>query len=206
MERIEQQNSLGKMNKQDGRAAPENSSAADVMERPANQRVSHFDLKTFLRLPLRKGWRTVRDYRLLCSSHLIDPDWYRNTYNDVRNAEFDPVLHYLLYGAREGRNPGPLFDGVSYLQSNRDVETAGINPLVHYLRYGRAEGRLAGPLDSLTRPDAPVSRRSNESIGFINTERRLWFFIGDTLEWLKSHSSYRRWAGHHRAAAGFTPP
>jgi len=69
-----------------------------------------------------------------------------DAYPDVRVAGVDPLMHYLQYGATEGRDPGPLFDSQSYLRRYPDVQRAGINPLLHYLRHGTAEGRSAGPV------------------------------------------------------------
>ena len=54
-------------------------------------------------------------------------------YPDVAKAGTDPVVHYLRHGAREGRNPSPLFDTARYLVKHPDVYEAGINPLVHFL-------------------------------------------------------------------------
>src|SRR5207253_3258090 len=44
-------------------------------------------------------------------------------------------------GARERRQPHPLFDTEYYLATNPDVAASGINPLLHYLRYGWKEHR-----------------------------------------------------------------
>jgi hypothetical protein len=35
----------------------------------------------------------------------VDVEWYLNTYDDVKKAKIDPVLHYLKYGKFEGRSP-----------------------------------------------------------------------------------------------------
>ena len=56
-------------------------------------------------------------------------------------AGINPLVHYLTWGAAEGRDPSPLFDTSYYLKSNPDVAAAGINPLAHYLTWGAAEGR-----------------------------------------------------------------
>jgi FMN phosphatase YigB (HAD superfamily) len=73
-------------------------------------------------------------------SELFDADWYRTTY--VADLPLNQVArHYLREGAARGMNPGPLFDGVWYLNNNPDVAEAGANPLLHYLVSGRAEGR-----------------------------------------------------------------
>ncbi len=57
----------------------------------------------------------------------------------------DPVLHYLLVGARQGLDPGPDFSTEAYVAANPDVAAAGLNPLAHYLAHGRAEGRPLAP-------------------------------------------------------------
>jgi hypothetical protein len=80
---------------------------------------------------------------------LFDRDWYLARYPDVRSAGVDPVLHYLDWGAAEGRNPSPSFDTEWYASGNPDVRRAGLNPLVHYLRYGQREGRAPVPPPAL---------------------------------------------------------
>jgi hypothetical protein len=87
------------------------------------------------------------DEQLLAESEFFDDEWYLTENPDVRNAGLNPIRHYLDFGAREGRNPGPVFDGEEYLASHDDLAAAKanplvhLNPLVHYLRFGRAEGR-----------------------------------------------------------------
>ena len=46
-----------------------------------------------------------------------------------------------MHGAKEGRAPGPKFDGAEYQMANPDVLSAGVNPLVHYVTKGRTEER-----------------------------------------------------------------
>jgi len=74
-------------------------------------------------------------------SIFFDEDYYLNSSADVRSLGTDPSLHYLLYGAKEGRNPGPLFSTRRYLERFPDVAATGVNPLAHYELSGRAEGR-----------------------------------------------------------------
>jgi glycosyltransferase involved in cell wall biosynthesis len=83
------------------------------------------------------------DATLIRQSGLFDEPWYLIHNPDVVRSKVDPAWHYLLYGAYEGRDPGPTFSSNEYLAVNKDVKQAGINPLVHYLKHGRAEGRLA---------------------------------------------------------------
>jgi hypothetical protein len=90
----------------------------------------------------RKKYNNIRrDYETVSCSPLFDPDWYLNVNKDVSAGKLDPVLHYILHGAREGRAPGPLFDGAKYLEANPDLRQASVNPLIHYLTVGRVESR-----------------------------------------------------------------
>jgi hypothetical protein len=73
------------------------------------------------------GWREGRQ-----PNFYLDPSWYLAHHADVREAGFDPVLHYLLHGDAEGRAPGPHFDAHWYRARH------GLPPeeraLSHYLR------------------------------------------------------------------------
>jgi CDP-glycerol glycerophosphotransferase (TagB/SpsB family) len=60
---------------------------------------------------------------------------------DVAQQDIDPVRHYVTEGAREGRNPCPLFDTGYYVSRNPDVVRAGFNPFLHYCEFGWKEGR-----------------------------------------------------------------
>ena len=89
----------------------------------------------------RKKRHLARDYCVVASSPLFDCDWYLQNNPDVGAKHFDPVLHYLRYGAAEGRQPSPLFDTREYILANPDVATAKMNPMLHFLKYGAYEGR-----------------------------------------------------------------
>ncbi len=58
----------------------------------------------------------------------------------------NPLVHYLLYGAYEGRDPHPAFDSSYYLEQGPDLAAARVNPLAHYLTHGAREGRNPHPL------------------------------------------------------------
>jgi hypothetical protein len=81
------------------------------------------------------------DCILILTSDYFDVDWYLETYKDVAESDTDPAEHYLLFGADEGRNPGPKFDSNWYLRQNPDVVELGLNPLLHFIKHGQAEGR-----------------------------------------------------------------
>lgn len=82
-----------------------------------------------------------RQYRLIRKSTLFDSAYYLKQNPDVAETGANPLVHYLKFGAQEGRNPHPLFDSSFYLAQNQDVAEAGVNPLSHFIRFGADEGR-----------------------------------------------------------------
>lgn len=88
---------------------------------------------------LSKRFRMARDANFI--RRAFDTGYYLNANQDVRNRSIDPVMHYIKYGWKEGRDPTPDFSTSGYLVQNPDVLKSGINPFVHYLKYGKNEGR-----------------------------------------------------------------
>lgn len=86
-----------------------------------------------------------RQAELIRRSGLFDEKWYLETYPDIAKAGFDPIEHYLKFGAMEGRNPSPNFNTAWYLSSYPDVVGEDMNPLIHYIKFGRAEKRNPKP-------------------------------------------------------------
>lgn len=84
---------------------------------------------------------SARQAYAIRQSGLFDIPWYLECNADVAQAGIDPVLHYVRYGAREGRDPTPWFSTLAYLSVNPDVFKEGINPFYHYICHGRTEGR-----------------------------------------------------------------
>jgi glycosyltransferase involved in cell wall biosynthesis len=86
--------------------------------------------------------------RRILESGIFDEEWYLHQYPDLRKTK-NPLMHYLVNGAHECRNPGPYFDSRWYLEHNPDVRQLGANPLVHYLDWGWKEGRDPNPYFSI---------------------------------------------------------
>lgn len=97
------------------------------------------------------GEDLARQAEILATGGLFDRDWYLATYPDVAASGDDPIIHYLVAGAAEGRDPGPGFDTIWYLAENSDVQVHGMNPLVHFIEHGRAAGLQPRPLDAAQR-------------------------------------------------------
>ena len=83
---------------------------------------------------------------LISQSSLFDKEYYLEKNPDVKKAKINPVKHYILFGANEGRNPSLYFDSSKYLTDYPDVRASGMNPLIHYLKFGKFEGRLIFPV------------------------------------------------------------
>ncbi|MBQ0033269.1 MAG: glycosyltransferase, partial [bacterium] len=97
-----------------------------------------------------------RDIAIVARSPLFVAAWYLRRYPDVAKMKIDPVKHYCMAGWKEGRQPGPNFDGKAYLEANPDVKKAGKNPLVHYVLYGQKEKRPLKPVAKVAAPAKPL--------------------------------------------------
>ncbi len=81
------------------------------------------------------------DCKIVGESPYFDSSWYLAQNLDVAKSGVNPVLHYVRYGWKEGREPGPLFSAKAYLAFYPDVARAKKNPLLHYLQRGIKERR-----------------------------------------------------------------
>ena len=88
---------------------------------------------------LKSALINVKGYKAIKNNYLFDIGYYLNNYPDIRVSGKDPILHYILYGFKEGRKPNSSFDGDYYLNKYKDVKN--LNPLVHYALFGIKEGR-----------------------------------------------------------------
>lgn len=92
--------------------------------------------------------RIIKDYFLIKRSGLFDEDFYCLQYPDIREADVNPLWHFVSIGWKEGRNPSEKFDTKFYLKNYQDVKDADINPFCHYVKFGMKEKRLpVVPLD-----------------------------------------------------------
>lgn len=71
---------------------------------------------------------------ILRASGLFDAEWYRRSYPDVAATSTDPLIHYLRFGAWEGRQPNSWFDSRMYLYLHPHLAASRTNPLLHYLQ------------------------------------------------------------------------
>ncbi|MFA6154641.1 hypothetical protein [Mesorhizobium sp.] len=71
----------------------------------------------------------------------FDPGFYLASNGDVQAARLDPLLHYVIEGWKELRDPNANFSTSAYLAANPDVGALRVNPFWHYIVSGRSEGR-----------------------------------------------------------------
>ncbi|WP_238257349.1 hypothetical protein [Methylorubrum podarium] len=87
-----------------------------------------------------------RNYQYRIIKAKMDANYYINKYADVGGLQkqvgkFDPVRHYINYGAIAGYDPHPRFSTSYYIYNNRDVAESDQNPFFHYIKHGEHEGR-----------------------------------------------------------------
>lgn len=84
----------------------------------------------------------VKNFKeIVAQDALFSAEFYKANNPDIASRKINPLLHFLVYGWKEGRNPSPNFDVTFYLQSYPDVKAKGVNPLLHYIDKGWREGR-----------------------------------------------------------------
>lgn len=111
------------------------------------------------------------DYDILAASDLLDEDWYRLSHLDVLMSDIGAARHYLSGGARENRDPGPMFSSGGYRQVQGLAE-ADI-PLLHYETTGRAAG--AAPLPSFPGALADTPEDQPRTLVFAHTSGKTLF-------------------------------
>ncbi len=74
---------------------------------------------------------STEEVRIILESGLFDKEWFLEKYPDMHGQ--DMVLHYCIFGYKEGRNPNRYFDTNWYLSNYKEVTG---NPLVHYITKG----------------------------------------------------------------------
>ncbi|MBD8894273.1 glycosyltransferase [Roseibium litorale] len=76
---------------------------------------------------------------------LFDPDYYLAAYPDLNRAGVDPLVHYLIFGWKEDRNPSQHFNAAYYRECNPDLGS-DVFPLAHYLETGGGRAKRGNPV------------------------------------------------------------
>lgn len=64
----------------------------------------------------------------------FDVLFYLDTYKDVKESYWNPLVHYMRVGWREGRNPSKDFNTLDFVLNNPAVLLSGENPFYVYCR------------------------------------------------------------------------
>ena len=126
--------------------APENSALSKIL-------FFFIRIITAPMIKISRGRKLNKEIKILSSSELFDAKYYLLNNPDVAASSIDPYRHYLLFGAKEGRNPSQVFNANLYLLRNPDIQLAGLNPLIHYITHGKGEGRTINPVIKNKRVD-----------------------------------------------------
>ena len=111
--------------------------------------------------------RFGRQISKLKNSIFFNSSWYLEKYPDVRAAGIDPALHYLLHGAKEQRDPGPLFSTTAYKARHPELTKSNENPLIHFLDSGQHQPNK--PLNYL--PSSLVNPDRDRSLNIIQAAK-----------------------------------
>ncbi|PAU73002.1 glycosyltransferase [Vreelandella alkaliphila] len=75
-------------------------------------------------------------------SSLFDGNWYSRKYQDVQESGLKPLEHFVKYGSKLLRDPGPNFSSADYTARYSRLFKKGDWALLHYLLVGEKEGLL----------------------------------------------------------------
>lgn len=73
---------------------------------------------------------------------------YGEMYPDVAPSGMKPLVHFILHGQHELRNPHPLFDTRYYIEQCPEAVPLASSPAMHYLKWGKDKGHDPHPLFS----------------------------------------------------------
>jgi len=96
---------------------------------------------------------TNSETEIVRQSGLFDGIYYLNTYPDVARSKIDPLIHFCLYGYREGRNPSASFNTEEYKKLY--PECGNTNPVIHAVRKG-VKGFTRISVNPVVKPTPPA--------------------------------------------------
>ncbi len=87
----------------------------------------------------------------------FDQEYYISSHQDVRNSKYPPLVHYALYGWREGRSPSPRFNRQAFLGAHPNVDPQKSDPAaVCIMLYGNFDWESSVHVSALA-DHAPLS-------------------------------------------------
>ncbi|WP_413827351.1 glycosyltransferase [Methanobrevibacter sp. UBA313] len=101
----------------------------------------HFPIVYLLFKPNKQMFKNIKGFKSIKKNNLFDEEFYLSNYKDVKASGMNPIIHYIIYGYKEGKDPNKDFDGVYYSHKYGDALSSKLSPLVHYSLYGLQENR-----------------------------------------------------------------
>ncbi|WP_304125524.1 glycosyltransferase [Methanosphaera cuniculi] len=80
--------------------------------------------------------KLCEEYKSIFHSELFDIDYYLNNNGEFSLDGYDPIIHYILIGAKRGYNPSERFNTNHYI-GDKSFDEITINPLYHYIKFGK---------------------------------------------------------------------
>lgn len=75
-----------------------------------------------------------KDIATILASNQFDVQFYLENYPDVKNSGLDPLVHYVLFGSQDHKNPNETFNTDIYKNLFSKIISKQENPFAHYLR------------------------------------------------------------------------
>jgi len=120
--------------------------------------------------------KIIYQFFIIRQSGLFDENYYLNKNADIMDSGINPIIHYVKWGWKEGRDPSPNFNTSWYLDMNEDVASTNINPLFHYIKFGGKEGRQTQK-EKISASDKKLNIRDDKNKS-PNYKKRLIIHIG----------------------------
>ena len=126
----------------------------------------------------------IKAYNLIKKHNLFDEEYYLRENKNLKNIDFDPLLHYIFFGFQEGKDPNSNFDSFFYL--NEYMKDSKLNPLIHYTLYGLNDKRKTklseNKLNQLSSGEIDtVLNENNYSSNFKNTKKRILYVLHEKI-------------------------
>ncbi len=107
---------------------------------------------------------------------LFDADFYLENNPDVAEAGAHPFLHFMNFGAQEGRNPNRMFDINFYRKQTPDIVQTGQNPISHFIERGSEERLNPHPMfntnEYLIKHPSVMESGENPLVHFLKEQKR----------------------------------
>jgi hypothetical protein len=128
--------------------------------------------------------KNLIDYVVIMLSGHFDRNYYLKNYPDIRQADINPLWHFVKTGWRENRNPSSEFNIKSYVDSHPEVKILQINPLIHFIRYGKGKIKATSRNDIRESPTGQLIEKpqikNNAGLPISFPKITLYLHIGDT--------------------------